>query len=642
MRNTVTKKFLAGAMLLAFALPNSSALVLASEVTDYINGGNNVNGMLLAEDLGGLRGFSSDSAAPDVFSGVSTQERKMLEDQYKPTENIKLRGEKSLTNKVIPVTLSLRDSDVTQVLRMFADKAGLNIIFDPNVSGTVTMDLVDVPINDAFELIMEMNQLYYLIDNNTLIVYSDPANSTLNMKELIPIPVKYVDAMPMAKFLNENIFGLRKPGISNTFVATTNPRKNEVLIFGTDNDAAIARKIIEQFDVKPMFKTYKVNHVTPDVMAEMICTQLLPTIIDIDAAKKGDIGQLTGAASSSSDLSIGGSEVACGYTSNMETKNSSGAGIVSFSSMPLLSLEVSYSAGLGTISVMGANPNQLHMIEDFIKANDKKEPQAYLEVAIIELNESGSKQFNNTWSFISDNFKVSFDGASGVKTNQPIYIVDNGKWDNGPGRPSDRYQNNPAPWALSWTINYLIENNKGRVVANPRILITNSQESVIDLTSDYVKTVTSQVVQGVQQATSQKDYEIGDDNGIKVSITPFISPDGYVTLNITPEYATISEQIHAVGEDPENPDLVATLLQRRNLELKNVRIKDGETLIIGGMLRDSETKQVQKIPVLGDLPYIGAIFRSTSTEKTKEEMIIMITPKIITDNEDAISEQETL
>lgn len=642
MRNTVTKKFLAGAMLLAFALPNSSALVLASEVTDYINGGNNVNGMLLAEDLGGLRGFSSTSATPDVFSGVSTQERKMLEDQYKPTENIKLRGEKSLTNKVIPVTLSLRDSDVTQVLRMFADKAGLNIIFDPNVSGTVTMDLVDVPINDAFELIMEMNQLYYLIDNNTLIVYSDPANSTLNMKELIPIPVKYVDAMPMAKFLNENIFGLRKPGISNTFVATTNPRKNEVLIFGTDNDAAIARKIIEQFDVKPMFKTYKVNHVTPDVMAEMICTQLLPTIIDIDAAKKGDIGQLTGAASSSSDLSIGGSEVACGYTSNMETKNSSGAGIVSFSSMPLLSLEVSYSAGLGTISVMGANPNQLHMIEDFIKANDKKEPQAYLEVAIIELNESGSKQFNNTWSFISDNFKVSFDGASGVKTNQPIYIVDNGKWDNGPGRPSDRYQNNPAPWALSWTINYLIENNKGRVVANPRILITNSQESVIDLTSDYVKTVTSQVVQGVQQATSQKDYEIGDDNGIKVSITPFISPDGYVTLNITPEYATISEQIFAVGEDPENPDLVATLLQRRNLELKNVRIKDGETLIIGGMLRDSETKQVQKIPVLGDLPYIGAIFRSTSTEKTKEEMIIMITPKIITDNEDAISEQETL
>ncbi len=630
MKNTVTKKFLAGAMLLAFALPNSSALVLASEVTDYINA-TNVNGMLLADDLGGLRGFSSSDAA-DVFSGISAQNQKDLEEQYKPTERIKLKGEKSLTDKVIPVTLSLRDSDITQVLRMFADKAGLNIIFDANVSGTITMDLVDVPINDAFELIMEMNQLYYLIDNNTLIVYSDPANSTLNMKELIPIPVKYVDAMPMAKFLNENIFGLRKPGISNTLVATTNPRKNEVLIFGTENDAAIARKIIEQFDVKPVFKTYKVNHVTSDVMAEMICTQLLPTIIDIDAAKRSDIGQITGAAASSKGISIGGSEIACGYSSDMKTTSSSASGVVSFSSLPLLALEISYSPGLGTISVMGANPNQLNMIEDFIKANDKKEPQAYLEVSIIELNESGSRTLNNTWQFMSDSLKVSF--ASGnTKVDEPIYFIDN--------KPGG--SNTKTPWLLSWTINYLLENNKGRVVANPRILITNSEEAVIDLTSDYVKTVTSQVVQGVQQATSQRDYEIGDDNGIKVTITPFISPDGYVTMDIVPEYATISEQIYAPSDEAGGEmDLVATLLQRRDLDLKKVRIKDGETLIIGGMLRDTETKQVQKIPILGDLPYIGAIFRSSNTEKTKEEMIIMITPRIITDNEDAVGEQETL
>lgn len=116
---------------------------------------------------------------------------------------------------------------------MFADKAGLNIIFDSDVSGSVTMDLVNVPLNDAFELIMEMNQLYYLIDNNTLIVYSDPGASTINMRELMAIPVKYIDAMPMASFLNQNIFGLRKPGLSSTMVATTNPRKNEVLIFGT-------------------------------------------------------------------------------------------------------------------------------------------------------------------------------------------------------------------------------------------------------------------------------------------------------------------------------------------------------------------------------------------------------------------------
>lgn len=635
MKNTVMKKILAGAMLAAFSLSNCSLPVLAYGISDYID--DSANGILLAEDMSGIRGFNSSTVVSDVFSGASDDG-----DVHKPTENIKLRGDVSLTDKNIPVTLSLRDSDITQILRMFADKAGLNIIFAQDVSGSVTMDLVDVPINEAFELIMEMNHLFYLIDNNTLIVYSEPEGSTINMKEMIAIPVKYIDAMPMASFLNQNIFGLKKPGLSGTYVATTNPRKNEILIFGTKNDAEMARKIVEQFDTKPVFRTYKVNHVTPDVMAEMICTQLLPTIIDMDAAKKGDIGQITGAAASENGLSIGGGQIACGYTSDMQASSSGSGGAVEFSSLPLLALEVSYSQGLGTINIMGATDAQFGMIEDFIKKNDIKEPQAYLEISIIELNEAGSRTFDNTWSFVSKNLKASFSSETGTST-QPVYFIDhNGNKVTDWVEDEDRNPNGQYPaMSLSWTINYIIESRKGRIVANPRILVTNGKEATIDLTSDYVKTVTSQIVQGVNNATSQKDYEIGDDNGIKVTLTPFISPDGYVTLDINPDYATISGREYTYNENNEQ-ELAATLLQRRNLELKGVRIKDGETLIIGGMIRDEETKNIAKIPFLGDIPYIGAIFRSTNTEKTKEEMIIMITPRIITDNEDAISEQDTL
>lgn len=635
MKNKVMKKVLAGSMLLAFTLTNCSLPVLAYGISDYIE--DSANGILLAEDMSGIRGFNSSSVARDVFSGASYESG----DVHKPTETIKLRGDISLTDKNIPVTLSLRDSDVSQVIRMFADKAGLNVIFAQDVSGSVTMDLVDYPINDAFDLIMEMNQLFYLVDNNTLIVYSEPGGSTINMKEMIAIPVKYIDAMPMASFLNQNIFGLKKPGLSGSYVATTNPRKNEILIFGTKSDAEMAKRVVEQFDTKPVFRTYKVNHVTPDVMAEMICTQLLPTIIDIDSAKKGDIGQITGAASGEKGLSIGGGQIACGYTSDMKTSSRGGGGSVDFASLPLLALEVSYSQGLGTINVMGATDAQFGMIEDFIKKNDIKEPQAYLEISIIELNEAGSRTFDNTWRFVSKNLKVSFTGETGTGTgnNNPIYIIDHNN-----NKVNDfATQNNGAypAMSLSWTINYIVENRKGRIVANPRILVTNGKEATIDLTSDYVKTVTSQIVQGVNNATSQKDYEIGDDNGIKVTLTPFISPDGYVTLDINPDYATISGREYTYNDDNEQ-ELAATLLQRRNLELKGVRIKDGETLIIGGMIRDEETKNIAKIPFLGDIPYIGAIFRSTNTEKTKEEMIIMITPKIITDNEDAISEQDTL
>ena len=76
--------------------------------------------------------------------------------------------------------------------------------------------------------------------------------------------------------------------------------------------------------------------------------------------------------------------------------------------------------------------------------------------------------------------------------------------------------------------------------------------------------------------------------------------------------------------------------------MKNVRIKDGETLVIAGMIQEKESKTINKIPVLGDLPLVGALFRTTVSSKSKSEMVIMITPKIITDTEDAIGNTDTL
>ena len=76
--------------------------------------------------------------------------------------------------------------------------------------------------------------------------------------------------------------------------------------------------------------------------------------------------------------------------------------------------------------------------------------------------------------------------------------------------------------------------------------------------------------------------------------------------------------------------------------MKNVRIKDGETLVIGGLIQEEERKTVGKVPILGDIPLIGMLFRDTTSTKSKNEMIIMITPKIVTDTEDAVGNTETL
>lgn len=608
MKNKISQKVIAGLMLTVFVLSNTLMSVFA-----------------LSEEKPQIRDDNQNS--------------------------IRLKADISITDANDPITLSLRDSDVKQVLRMFADKAGMNIIFDASVSGTVTLDLVDVPLNSAFDLVLSVAGLSYVVDDNTLIVAGIGTEVTASKQEIAMIPVKYLDASVLAEFLNKNIFTMKKPGLSNSEIVTVNPMTNELLVFGTKNDVAIAKKIVEKFDRKPLTASIIINHTTPEQMANLICDMLIPATSSgggsTGGAAKIKKGVMTGGASSggsggggSSEVELGGGEVACQISSG-----SSGT----LTSMPLQTLVISYFTQQGTIGVIGGSQDQLEMIKEFIAENDKKQPQAYLELSIIELNETGSKTLSNTWQYLSKNF--SFNASAGTTGTNPLYpIFFSGSQYPHYGEPEDLA--NPPEYyvgrysgrqALTYAINYILENRKGRVVANPRILITNGQESVIDLTSDYVKTVTSQVVSDSLTQAVQRDYEIGDDNGIKISITPFISPDGYVTLNIVPEYATIASQVMTPNEDnPEVTDIQATLLQRRNLDLKNVRIKDGETLVIGGMIREEDQKTVQKIPLLGDIPGLGMFFRTTISTKTKEEMLIMITPKIIVDSDDAMRNENTL
>ena len=587
-----------------------------------------------------------------------------------------LTGNVKLTDNNENITLSLRDSDVKQVLRMFADKAGMNIVFHNTVSGKVTLDLVNTPINEAFNLVLQISGLNYYQQGNTMIVMSNstPDNAIYSKQEMMVFPIKYVSAAKIADFLNKNIFEMKKPGLSSVEAATVNSATNELIVFGMPSDVAIVQKIVEQFDVEPFTKTFAVNHTTPAEMANMICNMLLPArgIVQSSGGSSEtmsipDAGMMTGGAASTESggseggdttLKLGEGVIACSISSASSGK---------LAPFDVQNLSIAYYPQRGTITLMGGSESQATMIENFIKNNDIKQPQAFLEVSIVELNEEGSKEFQNLWTFESKNFGFSFNGVSTNGSRMAgagNKFVDRTRyqWAADPvGNPNGLpYQNGgewivpeqivqtykalmPTSTRISWQMNYLIENSKARVLANPKILITNGQESVIDLTQDYVEKVTSEYLTSSLNGsgatgTAQKTYSIADDLGIKVSLTPFISPEGYVTLNIKPNYSTVLGEVRTPGQVAGMTDLAATLLSRRDLDLKNVRIKDGETLVIGGLIQELEQKIVQKIPVLGDLPLIGTLFRSTSTSKTKNELVIMITPKIMNDGEATIAD----
>lgn len=638
MKNKISKKIIASLMLASFVFSNSAMLAVAMEDASIVQYG--------------------ESSRPELRDNNGDY-------------SLRLKGDVSFIKNNPSISISLRDSDVKQVLRMFADKAGMNIVFHNSVSGTVTLDLVDVPLEKAFDMVMEINNLNYVVDDNTIIIAEAGASGfNFAKQDMTLIPVKYISAAALADFLNKNIYAMNKPGLSSSDIVTTNPVTNELIVFGTKNDVAIAKKIVEKFDKKPQTTVFKVNHTTPAEMADMICNMLLPAASGASGGSSGGgggssapapaapassgggatggaAGIMTGAAAdssgggssgggSSSGIALNGGTVACTLDGQLSG---------SVSSFGLQNLSVAYYSQLGTINIIGGSEHQIEMIKDFITQTDKKQPQAYLEVAIIELNEEGSKTLQNTWNFYSHTFSATFDGET-TRTDPmyPIFLHGSGYpvFDTSGDSPEELYTMAPfsGPVNISYAINYLVRNSKGRVVSNPRILITNGEEATIDVTEDYIESTESDQSAYTGGTIATRDYNIADDAGIQISITPFISPDGYVTLNIKPEYSTILQQVTAT--DSVGQYVAATLLSHRNLDLKNVRIKDGETLVIGGMISEEEQKVIGKVPVLGDIPLIGTLFRSTTSTKSKNEMVIMITPKIVTDTEDAIGNTDTL
>ena len=663
--------------------------------------------------------------------------------------NVKLAGESIFEGDSQPVTVSLRDSDVKQALRMFADKAGMNVIFHDSVKGKITLDLVDVPLGDAVRMIAQMAELTYVVDANTLMFISNEEAQKLDItkNQMSVIPLKYVDAASAAEFLNGNIFRKARPGLSNSNVATANPAKNELILFGQEEDFKVVQKVLSKIDVKPHVSTYKVNHTTPKEMANMICQSLF----GVDSS-----AQEPAAASWTDKLEIGGAYKACRVESKVanKTMDAESANDGKLINLPGNSMSIFYIPANGNVQVVGGSPEQIQFISDFIAHNDRKQPQAYIEVSIVELSESGSKDFQNTWNIYSNFFTGSI-GGNGISTasNYPIFwkSVNNlvpqpdaysfvsgyGYNDDGSININDpsttpivfnegkntvtsysnyvrglvledptsvknylaeksnyltawstyeadvktyAYQYNnylkalanyqagytnvaptapTKPTAPTWTapaitttnaayrytqksaitqqLNYVVQNGKGRMVANPKIIVTNGKKATINLTNQYVSSVDSQVLQSESYigGGTQRTYNIGNDNGIKIELVPFISPDGYVSMSLKPSYKAVAEQIYA----PNNmgvSELQATLLRDRSFELSNVRVKDGETLVLGGFVQDYEAKSVSKTPILGDLPIIGFLFRNSSTSNQKTEMVLLITPRIIKDSEDVI------
>ena len=172
---------------------------------------------------------------------------------------------------------------------------------------------------------------------------------------------------------------------------------------------------------------------------------------------------------------------------------------------------------------------------------------------------------------------------------------------------------------LQATFRALISRGEARYLGKPKIVAMNNKTALVSVSKDAAVGQSTQVssVGGGSSSTSVERRRIG----MTLKVTPQVNKEGYITLVVQPYYADmVASSVGSTIFDPVSRG-ASTM----------VRVKNGQTVVIGGMLSSNESKTVRKVPLLGYIPIIGWLFTSVSSRRTNTDLVIFVTPTILVD-----------
>jgi len=177
----------------------------------------------------------------------------------------------------------------------------------------------------------------------------------------------------------------------------------------------------------------------------------------------------------------------------------------------------------------------------------------------------------------------------------------------------------------------LMNNSNTKILARPQVLAMNNETAKIELSAKEVARSMQQTSTSNTVTTSGTTYE-EKETGVILEVTPQISKDGYITMHLKPSVTDLEQSRYTDQYDTNTRATETTVM-----------IKDGESVVLGGLIKSKNTRGLKKVPFLGDIPVLGSAFRYKSTDSADRELIIFITPRIVKESSYAlgnISERE--
>ncbi len=308
---------------------------------------------------------------------------------------------------------------------------------------------------------------------------------------------------------------------------------------------------------------------------------------------------------------------------------------------PLQGLIGTVDLRLQTITLIGTN-NLILTAEKYIKSLDVRHRQVALSIKIIDVSLTKNDTTNNVFDLTSGSTYLINNGGLAILTgNQAARVPAAGGVVNPSVTGTPLGNNNFANW-----IEMKIKNENAKIMASPTLILGENSDPMLSGVASAEGGLDSAAIgrpfanEGFVKVgeTVTTSFDVTSEEGVTTCSATTgtagitfgakvdkIDDNGYVTFSLSPAISAVTktETVGSCG--------TASTLSVRKLDTGSIRVKNGNTLILTGVLKDEDNVTTTKTPLLGDIPILGRLFRRNSTVKRKSELIILVTPKILND-----------
>lgn len=512
--------------------------------------------------------------------------------------------------------LVLRDAPVREVLSLLARAANLNVVYiggeaekTPGAEGatktsqTISLDIENEPVQDVFNYVLRLSGLEANRTGRTIFVGAKLPNSTRDtvMKSLRLNQVTVGVALNFLVGLGAESAVSRERQVTSVNAVAVGASVSPITQTQTTTETKVETQRIDYKDSTPLLRglqalgderTNSVTLIGNPKLVEMATSQL----VQLDVRRRQVVVNvkiidvnLSGIQDSNSSFSFG--------LGNSYFTNDGGAATFNFGgSRPAKRDEVANS-----ITETPVTTNPLSSANIFV---DPINPNTGLPNAGINSNptQPGVTKFTP--------------GTAGTSTT--------------PGTPSTVTYGLPTlyqfPKKFLASLTAQVTSGNAKILTDPTLIVQEGQTANVNLTQEVVGNITLRITDTVGGTRTEKTLDkqkVGLTLNVKIER---IDDNGFVSLSVGPT-------VNSPTGSSDTGNGAISLVAERSIQSGLIRLRDGQTLILSGIIQDQDRTTVSKLPILGDIPLLGALFRKTNRQNERREVIVLLTPQIMDDSE---------